>query len=125
MAYNTQNRKLILEYIKQDKYVSVSDIYNELTNRGKKINKSTIYRYIDYLEQEKLIIRHIDTNTKKTYLQYVGDNQTCRGHLHMKCKECGLTVHLPTDLLTKTEELHEFDVEYDTSIIQGTCKICK
>ncbi len=124
MAYNTQNRQLILEYIKQDKYISVNDIHQELLHQGRKISVSTIYRFLDYLEKERLIIRHIDPSTKRACFAYVGDNHMCQQHLHMKCRECGLTVHLPAELLSQTEELHQFKVEYDSSIIQGTCNIC-
>ncbi|ONI39889.1 hypothetical protein AN640_00375 [Candidatus Epulonipiscium fishelsonii] len=125
MRYNTQNRQLILEYIKKnkDKYVSINDIQQELLTQGKNINKSTIYRYIDQLLNEQLILKHI--GEKKSSFQYIGNNKSCHTHLHMKCKQCGLTVHLPTDLLTSVEVINQFKIEYETSIVQGICNLCQ
>ncbi|ONI39762.1 hypothetical protein AN639_05740 [Candidatus Epulonipiscium fishelsonii] len=125
MRYNTQNKQLILEYIKKnkDKYVSVNDIQQELINQGNNINKSTIYRYIDQLLSEKLILKY--TAEKKAYFKYIEDNESCHTHLHMKCKRCGLVVHLPTDLLSSIEESNQFKVEYETSIVQGICNLCQ
>ncbi len=125
MRYKTQNRHLILNYLMEnsDIFFSVQDIQQELTRLGNSVNISTIYRYLDTLLNDQVIVRHVDPITKKSCFRYA-DNE-CVDHLHMKCKFCGITFHLPADLLSPTAILHNFKVEYEHSIVQGTCENCK
>ncbi|ONI44913.1 hypothetical protein AN641_05370 [Candidatus Epulonipiscioides gigas] len=126
MVYNTKNRQKILELIKnqQDRYVSIDDISISLENQDIKISLSTIYRYIDYLVKENLISKHIDTDAKKSYFRYIGDDLSCKEHLHLKCKTCGTTIHLPEGLIKK-ENINNFKIEYDASVITGVCENCQ
>ncbi len=115
-----------MEFIKsqRDKYVTINEINAELERQSIKMSLSTIYRYMDYLETEQLISKHIDANEKKSYFRYTGDNPACKEHLHLKCNNCGITIHLPADIL-ENANIHNFKIEYDSSVIVGICEDCQ
>ncbi len=126
MAYNTKNRQQLLEIIKnqKDRYIAIDEINATLEKQNIKMSLSTIYRYIDYLQEENLVSQYIDVNDKKSYFRYIGDNPDCKQHLHLKCTQCGITIHLPPDALNQ-DNTQDFKIEYNSSIINGICKNCQ
>ncbi|OON99386.1 MAG: hypothetical protein ATN35_12975 [Epulopiscium sp. Nele67-Bin004] len=122
MNYNTPTRRLILEFLQQNcnEYVSVSDIEKWLNQQEKSASASTIYRYLDYLLEEKIVIRRM--SAKKAVYQYVTNKDS--EHLHMTCTECGVVKDLPDELVRQAEQLLGFKIECDQSILQGSCTDC-
>ena len=92
MNYNTEQRKLIEEYImtNQEKFVNVEEIKKYMEKNNRKVGTTTIYRYLNNLEQEEKIRTEIKEHTK--YYQYISNE--CSNHFHLKCKKCGETIHL-------------------------------
>ncbi|OON98254.1 MAG: hypothetical protein ATN36_01090 [Epulopiscium sp. Nele67-Bin005] len=123
MGYNTINRKIVLDFLQDnsDRFISIGDICNEFERCGRSINISTVYRLMDKLIKEGVITRHIED--KKSYFRFVSEQ--CSSHLHMKCSVCGIVRHLPKDLLEALSDFYGFKVEYERSIIQGVCTVCK
>ena len=94
--YTTKTRQIILEYLKSQKAVTVSvaDIEKYLKTEGIKVNTTTVYRYLDKLCAEHIVIKYPDLNSDKAVFQFAGEEKKCTEHLHLKCIRCGKVVHL-------------------------------
>ena len=73
--YTTKTRQIILEYLKSQKAVTVSvaDIEKYLKTEGIKVNTTTVYRYLDKLCAEHIVIKYPDLNSDKAVFQFAGD----------------------------------------------------
>ena len=99
--YTTKTRQIILEYLKSQKAVTVSvaDIEKYLKTEGIKVNTTTVYRYLDKLCAEHIVIKYPDLNSDKAVFQFAGEEKKCTEHLHLKCIRCGKVVHLDCDFM--------------------------
>lgn len=93
MTYNTGKREKILEFLSKnaDKSYTLEDICSHITEGGH--GNSTVYRLVSELVANGCIRRLSDGKTRHCTYQYVGDEE-CRGHLHLKCRDCGRLIHL-------------------------------
>ena len=104
--YTTKTRQIILEYLKSQKAVTVSvaDIEKYLKTEGIKVNTTTVYRYLDKLCAEHIVIKYPDLNSDKAVFQFAGEEKKCTEHLHLKCIRCGKVVHLDCDFMDEFKE---------------------
>ena len=60
--YVTKTRQVILEYMKEQRAttVSVADIETYLKEEGIRVNTTTVYRYLDKLCAEHIVIKYPD-----------------------------------------------------------------
>lgn len=124
-SYNTEQKKLILECLKEnsDSYISVEDILNYLNKKGLQVGTTTIYRYLNFLEKEGAVrIENIKTTR---YFQYIVEN--CKNHYHIKCEKCGKIEHLECEeiisLCTHIKKEHDFVIS-QKNVIYGICGLC-
>ena len=77
--YTTKTRQIILEYLKSQKAVTVSvaDIEKYLKTEGIKVNTTTVYRYLDKLCAEHIVIKYPDLNSDKAVFQFAGEEKKC------------------------------------------------
>ena len=96
MAERKPYTTIILEYLKSQKAVTVSvaDIEKYLKTEGIKVNTTTVYRYLDKLCAEHIVIKYPDLNSDKAVFQFAGEEKKCTEHLHLKCIRCGKVVTL-------------------------------
>ena len=80
--YTTKTRQIILEYLKSQKAVTVSvaDIEKYLKTEGIKVNTTTVYRYLDKLCAEHIVIKYPDLNSDKAVFQFAGEEKKCTEH---------------------------------------------
>ena len=59
-AYHTKTKDLIIEYIEQnkDRRFRAAQIYAYLLEQGQQVNLTTIYRNLDKLEENKLLMKY-------------------------------------------------------------------
>ncbi len=128
-GYFTKGRIKILEYLKEnnDRMFTVCHISDYLKETGSAKNTSTIYRYLDELVQNGLIVKQIDPNAGKAVFRYVPEK--CHDHLHMKCSNCGRIIHLDCGFMNEIErhlqEKHGFKLESKSSVLNGVCDKCR
>lgn len=131
MSYNTFTRTKINEYLesRRDITVTVSDISEYLKSCGCEVNVTTIYRYIDKLITDKKVIKYVDEKGKKATFQYVGVDNHCDSHLHLKCVKCGKVEHLECEFMDKIaghiDKEHGFEIQCRNSVIYGICEKCR
>ena len=112
-----------------DIIVSAEEIYQTLKQDSKDINLTTIYRNLDKLVEDKIIMVFASDDRKKSGYKYAGDDSKCRNHLHLQCINCGKIFHLDCYFMNNLDkhisEKHSFDIKCSNSIIYGICNECK
>ncbi len=124
MSYNTKQKDLILNVIKNKKSsFIVKDIYEEL---NKKVGLTTIYRFIDELLSLGVIDKSISSNNT-VYYRYL-EKCSHDNHFYLKCDNCGEMIHVDCDcikdLSKHINEKHQFFLNNNHIIINGICKKC-
>ena len=91
--YNTKQRKLLLAYLSEhaDEILPTGRIVETLA--GKEISASAIYRNLSELEQEGKLRRSSKPGSQEVFYRFTGA-ESCQGHLHLRCLQCGKTVHM-------------------------------
>lgn len=127
--YNTKQKNAIMSVLKsnRDKLISAQEILNSLEKDGNHIGKATLYRFLDNLVLTKEIRKSYNTDINGfEYQMTLGD---CDSHLHLKCKSCGLVIHLSCndtkEYLKHISLEHEFLIDQMSSTIYGVCKECQ
>jgi Fur family ferric uptake transcriptional regulator len=122
--YNTKQKDLILDCIKNHNEFTVNDIYEEL---NKEVGLTTIYRKVDELVNENKIKKYIGKDNV-TYYQYLCDCDK-DNHFYLKCEKCGTLEHVDCDCINELSEHinknHEFEINKQNIVINGVCKNCK
>ncbi len=130
VGYKTKGKQAIIEYIEGQKNTSftVKQLLNHLVENGIELNITTVYRFLNKLQEEKFLIKHISQDGKEACFQYVNKNESCFDHLHIQCVKCGQTTHLDCDFMhTLYDHIlnsHGFKLEYENSVLYGVCKEC-
>ena len=110
--YTTKTRQIILEYLKSHK-----------------VNTTTVYRYLDKLCAEHIVIKYPDLNSDKAVFQFAGEEKKCTEHLHLKCIRCDKVVHLDCDFMDEFKEHlykdHGFRLHCSGDMLHGICQDCE
>ena len=129
--YTTKSKTQILEYVKNrhDKRFTAQEVHDHLSAEDLKINLATVYRNLDRLADEGLLLRYKSMDMSSTAYQYVEQDQDCHNHLHLQCKDCGRIIHLECDFMHEIEEHlqahHGFSIACKESVIVGLCADCQ
>ena len=125
-TYQTMQKQLILKYLKQNqnRYVSANDILEYLIGHQEKVGLTTIYRFLNVLEEEKMLRTETIKNTR--YFQYIKDD--CKNHFHLKCEKCGKVEHFTCeemkDFCYHIGKDHGFMINPQIAI-GGICQKCQ
>ena len=125
MSYNTKQKDLILEIIRNEKKeFTVKDIYEKLEN---KVGLTTIYRLIDNMISTGDLTKTISKDNI-TYYQYL-EHCDHDNHFYLKCNNCGEMIHIDCDCINElTNHIykeHKFISDKDNIIINGLCSKCR
>ena len=129
-TYKTEGRKKIMDILRQSGGVplSVPQIEGKLQEGGSPLNKTTIYRYLDKLEDSGDVVKYAVDEGRKALFQLVDRKRRCDQHLHLKCVECGALLHLDgPPMSTLAEQVyteHGFMIQCRNSVIYGLCQEC-
>ena len=130
-SYQTKARQLTILYLRehQDRAVSASSILEYLHQYGMKTNITTVYRYLEKLLAEGCVLKYMDEAGEKSVFQYVGEENHCHEHLHLKCIQCGRVIHLDCEFMQCLDEHirahHGFSMQCSNSILYGYCVACQ
>ena len=129
-GYATANRKKILEFLKenQNRTLTAAEIDAYLKSCNSEVNITTIYRYLDKLEKEGMVMKYVAEKGSQATYQYVEAGHNCEEHLHLQCIKCGRVIHLEChfmhEILEHVEKEHGFVMQCKNSIVYGTCRAC-
>lgn len=126
--YKTKQREILLEYLKQhaDEQISVKQIVQSVD--VEEISASAVYRNIAMLEREGVLKRCVCGTSKEICYRYTATD-SCRNSLHLSCRICGKSIHMPSAVAEKltdiTLEKTGFEVDKGNTVLNGICKECR
>ena len=113
----------------KDRTYTANEICDILEEIGIKANKTTIYRYLTFLVENKTLIKFVAEKGGLTVYKYNDKKLGCDSHLHLKCSVCGKVEHLSCNDMQKFNDHiskeHGFYIDCSTSVLYGKCKDCK
>ncbi len=131
--YKTKQREQLLRCIKaleagEAGHVTVERIYAALQKSGCSIGQTTVYRNLDKLVQEGLVLRYELPGGTGACYQYLGRVGGCRHHYHMICTSCGQVSHLDcgfmADFSAHMYTSHRFALDEARTVLYGCCERC-
>jgi Fur family ferric uptake transcriptional regulator len=130
-AYNTAGKKALIEYMAQnfERQFTVDELYAALSDAGTSVGKSSLYRLLERLVADGAVRKFKESELSSAVFQYIGSDEGCSRHLHLKCAECGKLVHLECpnsiELIAHIYEEHGFSIDSKKSVLYGKCKDCQ
>ena len=127
--YNTRQRERILELLAQaeGEHVTVACLEEQLRERGEKVGRTTIYRYLEELTAQGLARRYVPVPGGSTCYQYMGGG-TCCEHYHMQCLACGRLFHVACEYMdaaaAHVRASHGFELDGGRTVLVGLCREC-
>lgn len=127
-SYQTQPKKLLLEFLKQNSStpLSIEQIVAGLQGENAP-GKSTVYRLMNHLVEEGRVRRFAKGNSRHFVYQLL-ECHGCSDHLHCRCVSCGKLFHMDHTLSKNMEQLLAsggFSLDTGKTTLQGTCQGCK
>ncbi len=120
--YKTKQKVAIIEYIKKVNDFTIKELCENLSDIG----ETTIYREINKLLNDGILVKLVSDNNTLRY-QYV-DKCNCDNHMYLKCNKCGKMFHVDCSLLnglkTHVKKEHNFSIANNNLIVGGTCLNC-
>ena len=127
--YNTEQKRLLLEFLEenQDSSYTIEEITCALKACGASVGKSTVYRLMTKLVEEKCVKRQLAEGSRKAIYRITLDTH-CHNHLHLQCVKCGRVLHLDEEtsdmLLDTVKKLNDFSVSEEDTVLMGKCSAC-
>jgi len=127
--YNTRQKREMLAFLKRHDLqpYAVDDLMLEMQQRGEKIGRSTVYRYLETLTEQG-VVRKYQNSRGVTLYQHVEDSHACGEHFHMLCRNCGKLYHVSCDLMqslvSHIAAHHHFKLDPRETTLVGICAEC-
>jgi Fur family ferric uptake transcriptional regulator len=120
----TPQRLLIIDIIHDSHaHLSAEEIIADVQARMPGVNKSTIYRTLDVLEQAGSVVR------SESGGRFIYHHSEEGHHHHLVCSECGRTEECPEDLFHQVEEAlddrYGFRAHFHHAVVSGLCSQCR
>lgn len=115
--YQTKQKTCICEYFEKNKQESFTakELLENLEEKLEKVSKATLYRCLDSLLEQGIIIKELKDKNTTTY-QYIGDESKCM----IKCTHCGHISKAPIDMVKEIKEKYKITVD----MLYGNCSKC-
>ena len=118
----TQSLALMLdEFDKSSHAISAIDLIRRLSN---KLNKTTVYRILDKLEDDGVLHSFLDNGGLTWYAKCNGCSKSVHHdvHPHFQCTSCGKVQCLETQI--HIPEIPNYHISHSQILLQGVCKSC-
>ena len=127
--YSTRQKRELLKFLKERslQHFSVDEVVFEMQDRGEKIGRSTVYRYLELLAEQGSVRKYQKQGV--TQYQHVTDDSHCDDHFHMMCSRCGDLMHVDCAVMREMSEhlmsAHGFRLDPRETILVGVCEQCR
>lgn len=120
----TPQRQLILDAVCEgDGHTSLDEIYDRVQSKSAAINRSTVYRTLDFLREVDLIVA-ADIGGH-TVFEIAHEHP----HHHLVCQSCGSEIEISQELLAPAfaaiAQEHGFQVDSNHLVLAGLCRHCQ
>ena len=120
----TPQRRLIADIIHNaHRHFTADEIINIVQQRMPGVNKSTIYRTLDVLEQSGAVYK---SESSRGYIYHHAEEGH---HHHLVCSKCGTALECSEDLFSPLErslvKRYGFSADFRHMIVSGLCDSCR
>ena len=118
---NTKSVKILLDEFNNDDAISVIELISRLNT---KLNKTTIYRVLDKLEDDGVLHSFLGNKGIKWYAKCNGCSVSAHAdvHPHFQCLNCGRMDCLQESIVMP--KISNREIMHSHILIQGTCELC-
>jgi Fur family transcriptional regulator, ferric uptake regulator len=119
----TPQRRLIVDIIHEAaEHLGADDIIARVQAKMPGVNKSTIYRTLDILEQSGCVVKSASDD------HFIYHHSEEGHHHHLVCQRCGQTIDCSEDLFLDIEKTlarqYDFKADFKHLLISGLCRNC-
>ncbi len=115
--------------INRDKEMTVSEMAEMLKSAGSEMGIATIYRAVNRLEAEGILVKTVVGASGKAAYRYASGDEAIRTAHRVFCTCCGKTVDLPYKFTDKLEmnvsDLTGFSLTDHQLLFYGLCPDCR
>lgn len=128
--YKTRQKTAILQCIEGmgDKHFTIDELCDILNKKGETAGRTTVYRMVEKLSNDGVLQKYVMPQGESSCYQYVGVDNRCHEHFHLKCERCGSLIHMDCDemdtLAKHIKEHHGFNLNPLKTVIYGVCEGC-
>lgn len=120
----TPQRRLIMDIIHDTKsHLTAEEIIVHVQNRMPGVNKSTIYRTLELLEETGCVFK------SKLGDRFIYHHAEEGHHHHLVCRFCGNTIECDEDLVSCLQralvDTYGFQADFKHMVIHGVCRNCR
>ena len=119
----TKTVELLLKAFNQNSdAISVVELVSKFNG---KMNKTTVYRILDRLEESGILHSFTDQDGLKRYAKGKQDNEESNNlnmHPHFLCQDCGISSCLPINI--SIPPIPDYKIQSSEHLLIGQCKDC-
>jgi len=120
----TPQRRLVLDIIHETpRHITADEILNYVQSKTPGVNKSTIYRTLDMLEETGCVVK------SEAAGRFIYHHAEEGHHHHLVCRVCGRSLECAEDVFIPLEtEIHNkygFTADIKHLVIKGLCRDCR
>tara|TARA_B100001142_G_scaffold256268_1_gene257622 strand:+ start:49 stop:441 length:393 start_codon:yes stop_codon:yes gene_type:complete len=119
----TKTVESLIDFFKKSEHpVSILDLIEKFATT---MDKSTIYRILERLEDSNMIHSFIDNDGVKRYAQLEDEESATSdegSHPHFICNDCGISSCLPVKI--SIPSVPDYIIENAEHLLKGICKDC-
>lgn len=130
LTYRTKQRAVILDFLAAhpERTFDVESLHKALLANGEKVSRTTVYRMLKRLAEEKRIVSFFDEAQKLTRFRFDPDRAGSAGQIELKCSACGKVERLDCSALSSFEahlrSEHHFRLSCAERVFSGVCENC-
>ena len=123
MSYQTHQKTALLKFLENNpkRQYTIDELIGQMGADAPA--KSTAYRIVKKLCGEGLVRRFVREGTAGAVYQLAGKS-CCTEHLHIKCLDCGLLIHLDSRAQEELTKSTGFVLDDERSMLYGRCAQC-
>jgi Fur family peroxide stress response transcriptional regulator len=117
----TPQRLAIIEVVSKSGHINIDSLYEEIKKRFNSISLATIYKNINSMTENGLLLEVKLPKEKSVY------EMNKEKHAHLKCDDCGFVEDIQIETSEKFEKVseeHNFKLKSAEVILSGTCSSC-
>jgi Fur family ferric uptake transcriptional regulator len=128
--YNTKQRDFLIAFFKSNagRCFTIDEVLANAAASGDVIGQTTVYRNLETLAGEGVLLKHAMPSGSGAYFQYLAHGAREPEHYHLLCTQCGGVTHLDCDFLNKLfahlRREHKFDFDKQKTVFYGHCEKC-
>jgi Fur family ferric uptake transcriptional regulator len=120
----TPQRRLIVDYIHDNQsHLTADELINYLESKATGINKSTVYRTLDLLEESGCVVK------SEIGGHFIYHHAEEGHHHHLVCRVCGKTWDCNENIFSNIKDTladkYGFQADFKHMMITGICSACR